>query len=157
MQRGAEALFLAPLAAALGLALLLAGRQVRVTGWSMYPLLRHGDLALVETLSYRLRRPRRGEVALARLGGRPVLKLIAALPGDTVAVAGGRVWVNGQPLELTGAQGEPPPGQTLPPGRYFLLSLATDVGLDSRHHGVVTGEAVVGRAWLALWPPRRLP
>jgi len=132
-------------------------RPVRVMGWSMYPLLRHGQLVLVDVLSYRLRPPRRGEVALARLDGREVLKLVAALPGDTVAVAGGRVWVNGQPLELTGAQGEGPPGEDLPPGRYFLLSLAADVGVDSRQQGAVARRDLLGRACLVLWPPRLLP
>ncbi|HXG42823.1 MAG TPA: signal peptidase I [Dehalococcoidia bacterium] len=132
-------------------------RPVRVVGWSMYPLLRHGQLVLVERLSYRLRSPRRGEVVLARLGGREVLKLLAALPGDRVAVDGGRVWVNGAPLELTGAQGEGPPGEPLPPDHYFLLSLAADVGVDSRQRGAVERGGLLGRACLRLWPPLLLP
>lgn len=135
---------------------LLCLRPVRVAGWSMYPLLRHGQLVLVDVLSYRLRPPRRGEIALARLGGMPVLKLVAAAPGDTIAVQGAMVWVNGQPLEATGAQGEPPPGRRLGPGRYFLLSLAADVGRDSRHHGPVDRRDLLGRAWLRLWPPAAL-
>ncbi len=144
------------------LAALLVGaaaclRPVRVAGWSMYPLLRHGQLLLVEQLSYRLRTPRRGEVVLARLGGREVLKLLAALPGDRVAVDGRRVWVEGRPLEWTGAQGQGPPGQRLPPDAYFLLSLAADVGSDSRRWGPVRRRDVLGRAWLTLWPPRPLP
>ncbi|MCS7276340.1 MAG: signal peptidase I [Dehalococcoidia bacterium] len=147
---------LLPLAALLLLAALCL-RPVQVVGWSMYPLLRHGQLVVVERLSYRLRRPRRGEVALARLGGREVLKLVAALPGDRVAVNAGRVWVNGTPLELTGAQGPGPSGEVLPRGRYFLLSLAADVGVDSRQQGTVGRRDLLGRAWLSLWPPRRLP
>ena len=132
-------------------------RPVRVVGWSMYPLLRHGQLLLAERLSYLLRGPRRGEVVLARLGGRTVLKLVAALPGEAVAVDGGQVWVEGRPLEWTGAQGQGPPGQRLPPDAYFLLSLAADVGSDSRRWGPVRRRDVLGRAWLTLWPPRPLP
>jgi len=128
----------------------------RVRGWSMYPLLRHGQWVVVEGITYRFRPPRRGDVVMACLGGREVLKLLAALPGDRVAVDGGRVWVNGAPLELTGAQGEGPPGEPLPPHHYFLLSLAADVGVDSRQQGTVGQDGLLGRACLVLWPPRLL-
>ncbi len=134
---------------------LLALAQVR--GWSMYPLLRHGQWVVVEGITYRFRPPRRGEVVMAYMGGKEVLKLVAALPGETVAVADGRVWVEGQPLAWTGAQGPAPPGRPLPPGRYFLLSLAADVGVDSRQQGAVARRDLLGRAWLVLWPPRLLP
>ncbi|MDT7944601.1 MAG: signal peptidase I [Dehalococcoidia bacterium] len=130
---------------------------VQVRGWSMYPLLRHGQWVVVESITYRFRPPRRGEVVMAHLGGREVLKMVAALPGETVAVAEGRVWVEGQPLEWTGAQGPAPPGHPLPTGSYFLLSLAADVGVDSRQQGAVARRDLLGRACLVLWPPRLLP
>lgn len=145
------------LLASLGLTavLLLGGRRLRVAGWSMYPLLRHGELVLAESLSYRLRRPRRGEVVLARAGGRLYLKRVVAVPGDVVAVAGGRVWVNGEPLPHTGAQGPAPPGRALGADDYFLLSESPDLGTDSRHLGPVRRGDVLARARLALSPGRR--
>lgn len=122
----------------------------------MYPLLRHGQIVVVEGVSYSFRPPHPGDVVLAHLRGRRVLKLVVAGPGEEVAVQDGKVWVGGRPLIWTGAQGGAPLGQRLGPHSYFLLSLAADVGSDSRHHGPITRADLLARALFSLWPPRLL-
>lgn len=71
--------------------------SVRGSGPSMQPTIRDGQLLVVDRISYRLRRPRRGEVAAVTWeGDRTVLiKRILAGPGDTVAFTDGVVNVNG--------------------------------------------------------------
>ncbi len=118
----------------------------------MFPTLRHGQLVLVGPLG----RLRRGQVVLARLGEGLYLKRAVALPGDEVAVVGPMVWVNGEPVPRTGAQGPPPPGLRLRE-EVFLLSEAPDVGIDSRGLGPVPLPCVLGRALVVLsWPPKRV-
>ena len=73
---------------------------VRGSGPSMLPTVKDGQLMIVSRLSYRLRRPRRGELAAVRLQDeRAVLvKRIIAGPRDRLAIARGMVSVNGVAL-----------------------------------------------------------
>ncbi len=137
----------------------LVGRRAVVANASMYPLLRPGDRVLFDRLAYWLRAPRRGEVVLVRgPAGRPPLlvKVVAGLPGERVAVAEDRFWVEGQPLKLWapvvgGAGG----AWALGAGEYFLLSYALATGTDSRQLGPVARAALIGPARRVYWPPER--
>ena len=74
---------------------------VRVSGVSMQDTLKSGDLALVTRLKYAYGGPERGDVVECRFPGRDdtYIKRIIGLPGDEVAFAGGRLTVNGSPVE----------------------------------------------------------
>src|SRR5690606_32583591 len=84
---------------------------------SMRPAIIEWDRFLVEKVSYRFREPRRGEIVVFHptenanylanqqqgRQGKPVklddfIKRIVALPGETVAITEGKVWVDGVPL-----------------------------------------------------------
>jgi signal peptidase I len=140
---------------------LLAGRRVAIGGASMFPLLHPGDHVLVDRLAFYARPPRRGDVVLVEPAAGPerrLIKLVAGLPGEHVAVARDRLWVDGRPLDLPEPRpivGSLPGAWQLGPGEYFLLSYAVAVGTDSRHFGPVARGALRGRAWLVYWPPAR--
>ena len=74
---------------------------VKVAGQSMENTLETGDVALVSRLDYRLGSIRRGDVAQIRVPGRDgtYLKRVVGLPGEKVELSGGRVFIDGQPLE----------------------------------------------------------
>jgi len=138
-------------------------RRVVIRGWSMYPTLAPGERVLFDTLAYRMERPRRGDVVLAKHPQRPSMKLVkrvAAVPGDRVTVQGDDWRVEEAP-----SRGVPPSegaaaaeGQvwTLGEDEYFLLGDAPDLSTDARHFGAVSGRDIQARAWLVYWPPRRL-
>ena len=72
--------------------------SVRGSGPSMSPTIGDGQLMVVDRVSYKVRRPRRGEIAAVTWEGegRAVLiKRILAGPGDTIGIADGLVDVNG--------------------------------------------------------------
>lgn len=72
--------------------------SVRGSGPSMQPTIGDGQLMIVDRVSYKVRRPRRGEIAAVTWEGegRAVLiKRILAGPGDTIAITDGQVDVNG--------------------------------------------------------------
>jgi signal peptidase I len=129
----------------------------------MAPLLENGERVLVDRLAYRVRAPRRGDVALVR--GTPgegpdlLLKRIVGLPGETVAVQRDRLWIDGRPLDLgRPVVGSSPGRWALGPDAYFLLSDNLTIGTDSRHVGPVRRSDLLGRAWLVYAPSvRRLP
>src|SRR5215471_10440828 len=73
-----------------------------VEGASMEPTLHTRQYLVVDTLLPRARLPQRGEVIIFRYPRDPdveYVKRVVGLPGETIAVAHGRVWVDGQPLD----------------------------------------------------------
>ena len=89
----------------LALALLLASQYVltpvRAYGISMQPAFDDGDWLWLWRLAYLRRAPVRGDVVAVTLaGGAAVLvKRVVGLPGERIAITGGRVLVNGVPLD----------------------------------------------------------
>jgi signal peptidase I len=74
---------------------------VVVAGDSMRPTLRPGDHLLVDRFTLRLRPPRRGELVVALPRLRPglwIVKRVVGLPGESVALRGDLVEINGRPL-----------------------------------------------------------
>ena len=137
---------------------ILFGQRAVITGASMYPLLHPGDRVLVDRLAFRGVTPLRGDVVLAEPSWRQgkQVKLIAGLPGERVAIAGDRLWIDGQAVTFPQPVVGSTPGEwQLGADEYFLLSYAAAVGTDSRHFGPVARNALRGRAWFVYWPPER--
>lgn len=87
----------------------------------------------------------------------PLVKRVAAAPGDEVCAAGPRIFVNGQVvavrLDRDGA-GRPMPWWSgcaeLGPGEYFLLMADSTASFDGRYFGVSQARDIVGKAW-PIW------
>jgi signal peptidase I len=85
------------------LGLVLAVRQwvwtpTLITGESMQPTLRGGQLAWVNKLAYRSRPPRRGDIVVVRTPQNWIVKRILGLPGEEIALRDGVCYVDGRPL-----------------------------------------------------------
>jgi signal peptidase I len=101
--------------------------------------------------------------------GTDYIKRVIGLPGDHVACcdAHGRVTVNGVPLNEQSyiypgdVPSQVPFSITVPPGRLWVLGDNRGDSDDSRYRandpgdGTVPESAVVGRAWLIIWPLSR--
>ena len=95
----------------------------------------------------------RGDVAVLRIDVRgTVLRRVVGVPGDTVDVHDGIVYVNG--LAERGSYSitrtDAVPGGTAYPlilrqGEYFVLGDRRETALDSRSFGVVTTDNLLGR------------
>ena len=100
--------------------------SVRGQGPSMLPTVQDGQLMIVDTVSYRIRRPRRGELAAVRWeDDRAVLiKRILAGPGDIIEIADGVVTVNDVALAEPYVQHRARwnmGATTLTPGQFFVV------------------------------------
>jgi len=114
---------------------LFLAQATRVYGSSMEPNLHTDQRLVVEKVSYRLHDPQRGDVVVIRMperGPELLIKRIIALPGETIEIKNGLVFINGTAID------EP-----------YLTN-------DSRVFGPVELERVVGRAWVSYWPPEYL-
>ena len=127
----------------------------RIPATSMAPNFNEGDIIFVRAGYYTTQRPQRGEVVTALAPGidGPVLKRIVGLPGETVAIEGGRVLVDGDPLDEPYVSGDSIatpysrefPSLVVPEGHYFLLGDNRDNSADSRLWGVLARTDLLGK------------
>lgn len=86
------------------------------------------------------------------------IKRVMAVGGDTIEGRDGRVYVNDQVVEepfLTEGQQTGPFGPVeVPEGKIFVMGDNRNNSDDSRNFGPVDADAVVGHAFLLIWPPQ---
>ena len=126
---------------------------VRVTGISMQPSYPDGRICLVNRLAYCWHRPQRGDVVLVRTTDMTVvyLKRVVAVPGETLAISGGVVLINGQPLEepyvRERARWSLPPSQVRAE-EYFVIGDNRGMPQQAHYFGASKAERIVGKV---LW------
>jgi len=91
--------------------------------------------------------------------GTPFIKRVIGLPGETVEVHDGAVWVDGTKLEEDYTfEGQPttapeePQQWVIPDGELFVLGDHREASADSRTFGPIGRDKVIGRAVLRYWP-----
>jgi signal peptidase I len=143
-------------------------RNFRVVGTSMVDNLHDGQYLIIDKLSYNplvhdilgVGGPQRGDVIVFEPPNRPgedYVKRIIALPGETVEVRNGQVFINGQPLAepfQPGRMSYTMRPQVVPAGTVFVLGDNRNNSNDSHNWGALPVENIVGRAWLSYWPPQ---
>jgi signal peptidase I len=139
------------------------GQATRVEGQSMEPNLHTNQRLVVEKVSYRFHGPQRFDIVVLRLpsqGEELLIKRVIGLPGETVEIKNGHVYVNDQQLDEVFTAEETRPGRyarvTVPPLNVYVLGDNRNRSNDSRSFGPVPIENIVGRAWLSYWPPQNL-
>jgi signal peptidase I len=147
-------------------------QPVRVEGTSMCDTLQNGEIMLVNKAEYLFSGPKRHDVVICYYPGRYMdkwkllkqyfVKRIIALPGETIAIEEGVVYINGQPLEesylseeMTRRKTSMEP-RTLAQDEYFVMGDNRDNSNDSRRIGPVKRKAIIGRVRRVLWPLKRL-
>ena len=132
-----------------------------VEGASMEPTLHSRQYVVVDTLLPRARSVQRGEVIVFRYPRNPdveYVKRVVGLPGEVLAVAHGRVWIDGNPLQEAYVRDLPRyvwgPGR-VPQGSVFVLGDNRNSSSNSHLWGPVPLSHVVGRAIFAWGPPVR--
>ena len=164
---------------------------------SMVPTLKINDRVLVSRVTYRFRDPRRSDIvvfdnpdyngpkenaftrplrSVFELVGarqrkdRHFIKRIIGLPGETVQIRDGGVWINerrlAEPWLPKGVTTEWPEGKklTVPKNSYWVMGDNRDDSKDSRYFDAsaasdaghfVKRSAIIGPAVLRVWPPSR--
>lgn len=131
-----------------------------VDGPSMRPTLQSAERLVVNKFIYRFRAPERGEILVfqyPRDPSRDFIKRVIAVPGDTIAIKEGRVYVNGQlmnePYILSRTRGDYPEA-TVPEDSIFVMGDNRNNSEDSRFAdvGFVPYGLIKGKAILVFWP-----
>jgi signal peptidase I len=140
---------------------------------SMVPTLLVEDRLIVDKVSYHFRTPERGEIVVfmppdeasevctpgkASPSKDAYIKRVIGLPGETIKVQDGQVYVNNRPLKenynrLPSYQWGP---KTVPSNHYLMLGDNRDNSCDSHSWGFVPRENLIGRAIVRFWPLNRV-
>lgn len=139
------------------------GQRTKVSGHSMETTLSDGDNLIVDKISYRFRDPERFEIIVFPFQYEEhtyYIKRIIGLPGETVQVIDGYVYINGEVLdenyglEVMDDQGIAAEPITLGEDEYFVLGDNRNHSSDSRDPsvGVLHRDDIMGRAWIRIWP-----
>ena len=156
-------------------------KPYRVPTPSMANTVKAGERVLIDRTVYHYRSIRRGDIIAFRgpaaVDHIVLLKRVVGLPGDTLSLSDGRLYVNGkllnepylrssdgdvtQTLPATGYGG---PGDdtpwtlarpyTVPAGHYFMMGDNREDSYDSRYWGPIARSDVIGRAFAVYWPPQ---
>lgn len=138
------------------------GMRTSVVGDSMEPVLYNGEEILMNRVIYRLSSPKRGDVVVFLPNGNQnshyYVKRVIGLPGETIHIQDGSVYVDGILLEEDEAfdkiidAGIAQNELTLEPNEFFVLGDNRNSSEDSRsgNIGAVRKDNIIGKAWFRL-------
>jgi signal peptidase I len=135
-------------------------RPVKVEGTSMAPLLSDQERIFINQFVYHFEPIDRGDVVvfwypLDRT--KSFIKRVIGLPGETVEIRAGRLFINGKewmepyvpPSYLDGSSYGP---KVIPQDEFFVMGDHRDSSNDSRVFGSVPRQYIYGKAVFAYWP-----
>ncbi len=151
---------------------------IRVDGYSMTNTLQDGEIVLATKYDYLLGQPQRNDIVICRYPGRVnekgaftvnvsaalaldtytlFVKRLVALPGDTVQISGGHLYVNGEYVEDPEFMASVPydyPLRTLGEDEYFVIGDNRRTSHDSRADdvGPISQDAIMGKVESVILP-----
>lgn len=131
---------------------------------SMLPTIQLEDRLIVDRFFYKYGEIHRGDVIVfeapeAIMKDEDLVKRVIGLPGETVQVTNGKVYINGQVLDepyVTSAADYEFGPYTVPEGYFFMMGDNRPVSYDSHRWGALSGDKIIGRVWVRYWPMDRL-
>lgn len=139
------------------------GQRTIVDGPSMQNTLQDGDNLIVNKIGYRFSDPKRFDIVVFDYlyeENTEYIKRIIGLPGETVQIIDGTIYINGDALEENfGKEEMVNAGIAAVPielgeDEYFVLGDNRNHSKDSRDPlvGKVKRSQIVGKAWIRIWP-----
>lgn len=129
-----------------------------VKGASMQPNFHDSEYLIINEIDYRLNDPERGEVIILKDPLDPqvyFIKRIIGLPGETVEIKNGRVFINDQALIETYIEEfgtDTFDAVKLELEQYYVMGDNRTNSFDSRKFGPVPRKSIIGKAWFRGWP-----
>ena len=130
----------------------------------MEPTIQTGERFFVNQLAYKFGSPKRGDIIAFTKDGKENasihIKRVIGLPGETIQIKEGKVYINGELYKEDGDFSEisnpglADEGISLKKDEYFVLGDNRNHSSDSRDPsvGVLHRKDLIGRAWVRIWP-----
>jgi signal peptidase I len=150
------------IAVAVFVCLRLTVQSYTVVMSSMEPNFYQGYCIMVSKVSYHSSGPQRGDVIVfnpppgVSAESYPFIKRVIGLPGDTVEIKDGKVFINGTALEEDKYIKDRPnytmSATEIPDNQYFVLGDNRNNSNDSHTGWTVPRDNIIGKAWFIYWP-----
>ena len=137
------------------------GMKISVIGASMEPRMYNGQSIFLNRLVYKISDPKAGDVVVFLPNGNEkshyYVKRVAGVPGDTLQIKNGVLYVNGEPQETyfndrIAEAGILENELTLEDDEYFVIGDNCNNSEDSRsaNIGSIKKEYIIGKAWFKM-------
>jgi signal peptidase I len=135
-------------------------QPVRVEGTSMLPRLQDQDRLFINKFAYRFESIHRGDVVVFLYPGdhtKSYIKRVIALPGDTLRIEHGAVYVNDRPIREPYVPNRfhderSEPERIIPAGDFWVMGDHRNISSDSRDFGPIPRALIYGKAAFVYWP-----
>ncbi len=141
-------------------------RPFQVSGDSMYPTFKNGEYILTNLLAVRTNGIHRGDVIVFIAPPdreKDFIKRVIGIPGDSVLLKGGFVYLNGNKLNESvylgsdvrtygGSFLKDNQPYTVPDGNYIVFGDNRPFSSDSREWGLLPKNMIIGKSFFVYWP-----
>ncbi len=141
-------------------------RPTMVKQPSMYPTLHENDYLMLDKLSYRFKKPEKGDIVVFKTflktadgTDKALIKRVIAVAGDTIVVKDGKTYVNDEKLKEDYINGDYDRGDVdmiIPEGMVFVMGDNRQISYDSRDLGPIEIKSIKGKVLVRLFPFNRI-
>ncbi|MBO7514452.1 MAG: signal peptidase I [Lachnospiraceae bacterium] len=141
------------------------GSRFSMVGSSMAPQIEDEEVVLINRAVYMIRDPERFDPILFETeSGKRTIKRVIGLPGETVKIVDGVIYVDGSPLTLPSYMiplastiRSSSGAVTLPGDSYYVLGDNPQFSEDSRNQavGLITKKQIIGKPWSVILPLKK--
>jgi len=136
----------------------------------MLPSFHDGENLLTNKITYRFKKPLRGDVITFKAPQNQnydYIKRIIGLPGEKIKIVESQIYINNSlysessylPEDVYTSSGNfigENEEITVPQNQYFVLGDNRSHSSDSREWGFIPTKNIIGKAWLRYWPFSKL-
>ena len=130
--------------------------RYRNEGFSMAPALDAGEYVFTDNLAYATTQPQRGDIIrFNRSSGPQLIKRVVGLPGETIEIREGKVWIDGRALDepyVKQPMSYATPARQIEPDHYFVLGDNRNNSADSHVWGAISINDIIGRVTFVYYP-----
>jgi signal peptidase I len=129
-----------------------------IHGKSMEPTFHDSERLLISKFAPRFERLERGDIVIFNHPDEPgkrLIKRIIGLPGDTVKIEDGKLYLTGELFPEPYLEAPPHDfyqTHAVEPEHYFVLGDNRDISNDSRRMGTIPADAIIGKALILFYP-----
>jgi signal peptidase I len=142
-------------------------RPFQVSGESMYPTFKNKEYILTNIIAVKMNLPiNRGDVIVFKSPtdeDKDFIKRVIGIPGDSVSIEQGFVYVNGKQVDESDYLSEDvrtyggsfmKDGESVivPDGNYIVMGDNRPFSSDSREWGLLKAEEIIGKSFFVYWP-----
>lgn len=135
---------------------------IRVNGTSMMDTLHHGDIMILDRISYKFNKINRFDIVVVHHNNEDMIKRVIGLPGDKVKYVDNQLYINDQLVEENFSHKKTEDFdiqelgvETIPEGQYLVLGDNRTNSYDGRFFGLIPQKEILGHAIFTIYPFNR--